>query len=95
MALVDDVAAFRNEVHLDDRLLVDRFGLSIGIVSVGLPTACTAEAILERYLDLVKLVSRGATVTPYVAPDADVIALAGGTNLSADIVRARLTALQA
>ena len=95
MALIDDVAAFRNEVHLDDRLLVDRFGLSIGMVSVGLPMACTSDAILERYLDLVRLVSRGATVSPYVVPDADVIALAGATNLSADIVRARLTALQA
>lgn len=39
-------------------LHVDRFGLSLGPVSVGLPRCCTADDVLGRYLELLRLVGR-------------------------------------
>jgi hypothetical protein len=77
----------------DPTLHVDRFGLSIGRVSVGLPMACTTDTILLRYLDLIRLVQR-ATGVP-VEPTADDLAeLAASTGLTPTCVEQRLHALQ-
>lgn len=77
----------------DGTLRVDGFALSIGSVSVGLPTTCTADVVLSRYLDLVRIVD-GIVDTPgYVVSPADVDALAAATNLDTTTVRRRLQRL--
>ena len=72
----------------------DRFGLSIGPVSVGLPMACTADQVYRRYLDLMQLLQRGP-VDVIVATRADLDALAAATANNADFIARRLAALQA
>ena len=74
----------------DPTLHVDGFGLSIGRVSVGLPTACTADVVLLRYLDLLDLVHRGDSVPP----DDDIVVLAGATGLTEPQARERLRRLR-
>ncbi len=77
----------------DPTLHVDRFGLSMGRVSVGLPMACTTDTILLRYLDLVRLVQRDTGSS--VQPTADDLAeLAESTGLTPASVEQRLHALQ-
>jgi len=71
---------------------VDGFGLSIGSVSVGLPTACTVDAVLLRYLDLIRLVRRNDHPSS-LAPGRDVDVLAGATRLEPATVRTRLQRL--
>ena len=61
----------------EETLQVDGFGLSIGSVSVGLPAACTVDAVLLRYLDLIRLVRRNERPSS-LAPGRDVDVLAGG-----------------
>ncbi len=76
-----------------DALHVDRFGLSIGPVSVGLPLACTSDDVYRRYLDLLRLLQRGPCelVQP---PAADLDALAKATSTDGTFVARRLAALQ-
>ncbi len=77
----------------DETLQVDGFALSMGPVSVGLPTACTADAVLLRYLELVRLVRRDGAMAAFVAPRCDVELLAQATRLDPAIVRRRLERL--
>jgi len=74
-------------------LQVDGFGLSIGSVSVGLPTSCTADAVLLRYLHLMLLTGRRMEMSPFDAPPGDVDALAVATRLDPTTVRRRLELL--
>jgi hypothetical protein len=74
-------------------LQVDGFGLSIGSVSVGLPTSCTADAVFLRYLHLMLLTGRRMEMSPFDAPAADVDALAVATRLDPTTVRRRLELL--
>lgn len=78
----------------DDALHVDRFGLSIGPVSVGLPFSCTADDVYRRYLDLLRVLRRGPATT-LVASPADLAALATATASDCEFVARRLRALQA
>ena len=77
----------------DSSLHVDRFGLSIGSVSVGLPMSCTADDVYQRYLDLLRLLQRGP-VTAMNAPIADLKALSDATGTDCAFVARRLAALQ-
>ncbi len=43
------------KTSIDSELHVDRCGLSIGRVSVGLPMAGTNDMVLLRYIDLINL----------------------------------------
>ncbi len=90
MALTEtqDPAGGRHALH------VDRFGLSIGPLSVGLPMACTADQVYRRYLDLMRLLQQGP-VAVIVAPRADLEALAAATANNVDFIARRLAALQA
>ena len=75
----------------DSDLHVDSFGLSIGDVSVGLPMSCTADTVLLRYLDLVRLrTQKGRDVGDV---DAHVAVLATAVRLDAGAVRQRLSQL--
>jgi len=74
-------------------LLVDCFGLSVGSASVGLPSSCTADIVLARYLDLVRLLGRGTPHRGVYVPE-DIKALAKATYLPQAVVRLRLAALQ-
>ncbi|MDW3220096.1 MAG: hypothetical protein R8F63_15905 [Acidimicrobiales bacterium] len=78
----------------DHSLHVDHFGLSIGAVSVGLPTSCTADDVYRRYLDLLRLLRRGP-VALITAPAGDLGALAAATGADGAYVARRLAALQA
>ena len=82
-----------NGLSRDETLQVDGFGLSIGSVSVGLPTACTADAVLLRYIDLVRLTGQAEGPSLYTAPGDDVAALADATRLDTATVRRRLERL--
>jgi hypothetical protein len=75
------------------KLQVDGFGLSIGSVSVGLPTSCTADAVLLRYLHLMLLTGGRTALSPFDAPPGDVDALADATRLDPATVRRRLELL--
>ncbi|GJM38909.1 MAG: hypothetical protein DHS20C19_22760 [Acidimicrobiales bacterium] len=77
----------------DHSLHVDHFGLSVGAVSVGLPMTCTADDVYRRYLDLLRLLSRGR-VTLVKAPAGDLRALAAATGADDAFVARRLAALQ-
>lgn len=77
----------------DGVLHADRFGLSIGPVSVGLPPACSTDLVLLRYLDLRRLVDPDSGA-PIVAPREDLNELASATTLSTDVVGRRLSRLQ-
>lgn len=77
----------------DPTLHVDHFGLSIGPISVGLPTSCTSDMVLVRYLDLLRLVQRGPR-RPLMASPEDLVSLAEATGLSEDHIVSRLRALQ-
>jgi hypothetical protein len=83
-----------NGALADPTLHVDRLGLSIGEVSVGLPMACTTDTVLLRYLDLVRLVHR-TEVDQFTPPEADVAVLAEATGLSVECVEQRIRSLQA
>ncbi len=89
MALIETCPTFPQSPELQ----IDHFGLSVGAVSVGLPLSSTTDTLLERYLDLVRLLQRGpeALIDP---PDADVDALAAATNATRDQVLLRLRALR-
>ena len=78
----------------DHTLHVDRFGLSIGRVSVGLPMACTSDDVYRRYLDLRRILRQGP-VDVAGAPSTDLQALAEATSNDAAYVARRLMALQA
>jgi len=85
--------ALVDEHSTSETLQVDGFALSIGSESVGLPTSCTADAVLLRYLELVRLVGpRGAF--PEVTPRDDIEALAAATRLDGTTVRRRLERLR-
>jgi len=87
MALIEFPAVVDEDLH------VDSFGLSIGDVSVGLPMSCTADTVLLRYLDLVRLrAQKGRSTGEF---DAHVVVLAQAVRLEADAVRQRLTQLAA
>ena len=75
-------------------LQVDRFGLSIGSVSVGLPICGTADDIFARYLDLLRILQRGPLdlVEP---PVADLEALAEASSTDCAFVAQRLRSLLA
>lgn len=77
----------------DPTLHVDRFGLSIGGVSVGLPSSCTTDTVLSRYVDLVRLVQPDGP-RPVEATADDLSALAEATGLTPASVEQRLRALQ-
>ena len=80
-------------IQLDDDLHVDSFGLSIGDVSVGLPMSCTADTVLLRYLDLVRLrTEKGRQTGDF---EAHVAVLATAVRLEVGAVRQRLTQLAA
>ena len=87
VALVDGHSA-------SETLQVDGFALSIGSVSVGLPTSCTADAVLLRYLELVRLVGPRRGAFPEVTPRDDIEALASATRLDGTTVRRRLERLR-
>lgn len=72
---------------------MDGFGLSIGSVSVGLPTACTADAVLLRYLELVRLTNGRCGVSPGSLPSDDIETLAAATRLDPVTVYRRLERL--
>lgn len=76
-----------------ETLQVDGFGLSIGSVSVGLPTACTADAVLLRYLELVRLSEGRLVGSPHGRPREDIDTLAAATRLEPETVRRRLERL--
>ena len=76
-----------------ETLQVDGFGLSIGSVSVGLPTACTADAVLLRYLELIRLTGYTKGASAQVAPRDDLEVLAAATRLDRTTVRRRLESL--
>lgn len=78
---------------VDEDLHVDSFGLSIGDVSVGLPMSCTADTVLLRYLDLVRLRTQKGRKTGDF--DTHVQVLAEAVRLEADAVRQRLSQLAA
>lgn len=80
-------------IQVDEDLHVDSFGLSIGDVSVGLPMSCTADTVLLRYLDLVRLRAQKGRDAGDV--DAHVTVLATAVRLDADVVRQRLSQLAA
>lgn len=75
-------------------LHADRFALSIGHLSVGLPPCATADHVLERYLDLIRLLRRGPRAAVLRVPDGDLRALARLTRLTPRQVARRLDALQ-
>lgn len=80
-------------IQLDGDLHVDSFGLSIGDVSVGLPMSCTADTVLLRYLDLVRLrTQKGRDSGDF---EAHVRVLATAVRLDAGVVRQRLAQLAA
>lgn len=86
-----DMALIEFPIQVDDDLHVDSFGLSIGDVSVGLPMSCTADTVLLRYLDLVRLrTQKGRDVGDV---DAHVAVLATAVRLDAGAVRQRLSQL--
>ena len=72
-------------------LQIDGFSLSVGPVSVGLPTACTSDVVLLRYLDLLQLVHR-ANVEP---PDDHIEVLVEASGLDGAQIRERLRRLGA
>lgn len=78
---------------VDDELHVDSFGLSIGDMSVGLPMSCTADTVLLRYLDLVRLREQRGRDTGDV--EAHAVVLAKAVRLEVGAVRQRLTQLAA
>ena len=83
------MALIEFDAPLDTDLHVDLFGLSIGGTSVGLPMSSTTDIVLERYIDLVRLVERrNEPRTAFVADDIEV--LASATDLSVDVVAERL-----
>ena len=77
----------------DVTLQVDGFGMSIGPVSVGLPAARTADAVLLRYIDLVKLADGETGRRDLDAAGDDVVVLAEATRLDVETVRRRLARL--
>ena len=77
----------------DSDLHVDSFGLSIGDVSVGLPMSCTADTVLLRYLDLLRLCDRRGAGSGDA--EAHLAVLATAVRLEADAVRQRLRQLAA
>ncbi len=77
----------------DRTLQVDHFGLSIGSLSVGLPSSCTADDVYCRYLDLMAILQRGP-MERIVAPPGDLAALAAATSTDAAFVARRLGARQ-
>lgn len=77
-----------------ESLHADRFALSIGHLSVGLPPCATADHVLERYLDLIRLLRRGPREAVLRVPDGDLRALARLTRLTPRQVARRLDALQ-
>ena len=79
--------------NTDQALHVDSFGLSIGDVSVGLPMSCTADTVLLRYLDLVRLCDRRDSGAGDI--EAHLVVLADAVRLDAAAVRARLSQLAA
>ena len=81
-----------NEHSRADRLHVDGFGLAIGAVSVGLPRSFTAEMVLDRYVELIRLVRDDGTRSHGVPAD-DIDTLAVVTRLDAGTVRNRLERL--
>ena len=85
------MAIVESDWNLGGALHVDHFGLSMGSTSVGLPVSCTADTVLRRYLDLVRLVER-----PEAAPAgferADLEVLAAATHLPVEAVERRLEA---
>ncbi|MEO0495252.1 MAG: hypothetical protein AAF081_17740 [Actinomycetota bacterium] len=78
---------------VDEDLHVDSFGLSIGDVSVGLPMSCTADTVLLRYLDLVRLRTQRGRATGDT--DTHLAVLATAVRLDVDVVRQRLSQLAA
>ena len=77
----------------ESTLHVDRFGLSIGSVSVGLPLSCTSEDVYRRYLDLLRLLQRGPVEIVHPPLD-DLRALSEATGNDDGFVRRRLEVLQ-
>jgi hypothetical protein len=89
------VASIETPAVLGDQTLhVDHFGLSIGLVSVGLPLSCTPDDVYRRYLDLMRLMQRGP-IDKFEAPSADLQALSDATFADCTYVARRLIALQA
>ena len=79
-------------IAINSELHVDRFGLSIGRASVGLPLSCTSDMVLHRYVDLIRLIQ----VRPGVAfspPEADIATLADAINATPEFVNTRLQTL--
>lgn len=87
------LTATQNSAGGDRSLHVDHFGLSIGVVSVGLPPSCTADDVYARYLDLVRLLHRGPA-SRFDPPNEDVAALSAATGADDEFVIRRLRALQ-
>lgn len=83
------MALIEFDLSLDTTLHVDHFGLSVGAVSVGLPVSCTADTVLVRYLDLVRLLDRREQ-SRVGHEQADLAVLADATHLSIDAVERRL-----
>lgn len=76
----------------DTELHIDRFGLSIGRVSVGLPVRCTNDMVLLRYVDLVALIEKDSGAS-FSRPDTDIASLAATIHVSPESLRARLQTL--
>jgi hypothetical protein len=89
MAIIDLTSADRNchDLH------VDSFGLSVGDVSVGLPSSCTADTVLLRYLELVDLCD-GRSLQRRL-DDTHVPILAAAVSMEPATVRERLRQLSA
>jgi len=77
---------------IDSELHVDRFGLTIGCVSVGLPVTCTNDMVLLRYIDLINLIQAGPSDV-FAPSDGDIATLAAAIGEAPDVVHVRLRTL--
>lgn len=91
--LVDVTITEWNGGAVEPGLHADRFGLSFGAVSVGLPSSCTVDTVLRRYLDLVRLVGLDPSV-PHEPDPQDLEELARATGLAPACVAERVRSLQ-
>ncbi len=82
----------RGVVTRGANLILDTFSMSIGEMSVGLPSACSVDTLLVTYLELV------GKMRPERIQDlrqADLEALSAGTGLDVTRIKNHLTRLSA
>lgn len=74
-------------------LEIDDFAMSLGSLSVGLPSTRTADDLYRRYLELLRLARHGSA-SGLEPPEGDVAVLVAATGRDRDFVVGRLRALQ-